>query len=265
MNYQAVYDRLMQRSFGRVIEGYTERHHILPRCLDGGDKEANIAVLTAEEHYVAHQLLVRLHPYDLGILSAAHVMTTARHPGRSANKLYGWLRRRMAVAQTGQKRPATVGQKIGAKLRGRKRDPVAVAKGAAKLRGMVHSPEALAKMAVARATPHIMTLEIRENMAAAQRGKKQSPETVAKRLASRAARYAITPKPKYSEESKAKMRASRLAYIAANGPTYGPEVEARRTGALRGIPRPPEVIAKVVATKTANKAMRLAIAGEAHV
>ena len=214
MDYQAIYDRLMHRSIGRTVNGYSERHHILPRCLGGSDEPSNIAVLTAEEHYVAHQLLVRLYPYDLGILSAAHVMTTARHLGRSANKLYGWLRRRMAAAQTGQKRPASVGQKIGNRLRGRKRDPVAVAKGAAKLRGLVRSPEALARITAGRRMPKIFTQEIRENMAAAQRGKKQSPETVAKRIAACQARYAITPKPKHSDEARAKMRASRLAFIA---------------------------------------------------
>lgn len=257
MNYRTIYDRLMQRSVGRAIECYTERHHILPRCLGGDDEEANIAVLTAEEHYVAHQLLVRLHPYDLGILSAAHVMTTARHPGRSANKLYGWLRRRMSVAQTGQKRPATVGQKIGAKLRGRKRSPESVAKGAAKLLGSTWSLEVRARVAARVRVPRKATPQAIANNAAARVGMKQSSETVAKRMASVAARYAITPKPKHSEESKAKMRASRLAYIAANGPTFGPEVEARRTAALKGVPRPAEVIAKMVATKAAKKAARL--------
>lgn len=257
MNYQAVYDRLMQRSVGRMIDGYTERHHILPRCLDGGDEEANIAVLTAEEHYLAHQLLVRIHPFHLGILSAAHIMTATWNPGRRGNKLYGWLRRRMSVAQTGQKRPASVGQKIGNRLRGRKRDPAAVAKGADKMRGRTISPEHCAKLSAAQIGKKRTPQEVAKN-SAGHRGLKQSPETVAKRLASVAARYAVTPKPKHTMEARAKMRASRLAYIAVNGPTFGPEIEARRITALKGVPRPPEVIAKVVATKAAKKAARIA-------
>lgn len=213
MDYGRIYARLIDRSRGRIVDGYTERHHILPRCLGGGDEKTNIAVLTAEEHYVAHQLLVRLHPYDLGILSAAHVMTTARHPGRSANKLYGWLRRRMAVAQTGQKRPPEVGQKIAAKLRGRTLSPEQIAKTTVKIRGLVRSPEARANISTGR-TGIVFSAEQLVNMAAAQRGKKQSPETVAKRVASCQARYAVTPKPKHTDEAKAKMRASWLAFIA---------------------------------------------------
>lgn len=38
---------------------YTERHHIIPRCLNGGDEEENLSVLTFREHFIAHRLLIR--------------------------------------------------------------------------------------------------------------------------------------------------------------------------------------------------------------
>jgi len=39
------------------ILGYVERHHILPRCLNGDDSSENLVFLTAKEHFIAHYLL----------------------------------------------------------------------------------------------------------------------------------------------------------------------------------------------------------------
>lgn len=44
----------------RTLEGYTEKHHIIPRCLGGSNEQINIAVLTAREHYIAHLLLTKM-------------------------------------------------------------------------------------------------------------------------------------------------------------------------------------------------------------
>lgn len=102
MNYKAHYDRLIQRARNRVLEGYVERHHVLPKCMGGSDAIDNLVQLTAEEHYVAHQLLCKMHPAVRGLAFAAQAMT-CRRPGRGTpNKLYGWIRRRYAQAQRGR-------------------------------------------------------------------------------------------------------------------------------------------------------------------
>ena len=36
---------------------YHERHHIIPRCLGGGNEEENLIDLFAKEHFIAHKLL----------------------------------------------------------------------------------------------------------------------------------------------------------------------------------------------------------------
>lgn len=38
---------------------YVEIHHIIPRSLGGSNDKENLAVLTAKEHYIAHELLTR--------------------------------------------------------------------------------------------------------------------------------------------------------------------------------------------------------------
>ncbi len=58
---QRTYDRLIARSVGRVyVKGVHENHHIIPSSLGGSDDKSNIAVLTYNEHFLAHWLLVRL-------------------------------------------------------------------------------------------------------------------------------------------------------------------------------------------------------------
>jgi hypothetical protein len=52
MNYKNIYERLIQRGKSRTLSEYTERHHIVPRCMGGTDDAQNIVRLTAEEHYV---------------------------------------------------------------------------------------------------------------------------------------------------------------------------------------------------------------------
>jgi hypothetical protein len=41
---------------------YHERHHILPRCMDGTDDEENLIDLFAREHFIAHKLLAQENP-----------------------------------------------------------------------------------------------------------------------------------------------------------------------------------------------------------
>ena len=43
----------------RSLECYTEKHHIIPRCMGGDDSVENLVVLTAREHYIAHLLLTK--------------------------------------------------------------------------------------------------------------------------------------------------------------------------------------------------------------
>src|SRR5262245_60732436 len=96
MNYQRHYDLLMERAKMRCLEGYTETHHILPRCLGGTNDKNNLAVLTPEEHYVEQQLLVKLYPDNTKLLWAASNMTGNTRTHARNNKLYGWLRRKLA-------------------------------------------------------------------------------------------------------------------------------------------------------------------------
>lgn len=95
MNYQKHYDSLIRKASKRTIQEniYTERHHIVPVCLGGSDEDTNIVVLTPEEHYVAHQLLVKVHPSNSKLIYAAMMMVaSSKLHGARNNKCYGWLK-----------------------------------------------------------------------------------------------------------------------------------------------------------------------------
>jgi len=96
MNYKRHYDKLIAKARNRILEGYTETHHIVPRCIGGNDDSDNLVELTPEEHYVAHQLLVKIYPENHRLAKAAMMMTAQR----PSNKVYGWLRKRYAKAQS---------------------------------------------------------------------------------------------------------------------------------------------------------------------
>lgn len=96
MDYQKIYNSLVERGQSRKLDCYVEKHHIVPRCLGGSDDNSNLVELTPEEHYVAHQLLVRIHANNYKLIRAAIMMI----PNRPSNKLYGWVRRKFSEAQS---------------------------------------------------------------------------------------------------------------------------------------------------------------------
>lgn len=79
----------------KLLNGYFEVHHIQPKCLGGSNDSNNLILLTAEEHFVAHQLLIKIYPHESKLLFAAKAMATWDSTGhRVNNKFFGWIRRK---------------------------------------------------------------------------------------------------------------------------------------------------------------------------
>jgi hypothetical protein len=166
MDYRRHYNLLMERAKIRNLSGYTEQHHIVPRCMGGSDEKDNLVLLTAEEHFVAHQLLVKMYPDHLGLLWAISAMRHATDRMVRNNKMYGWLRRRFAAMlskmMTGRTMSPESRAKMSAAKLGKKRAP--------------HSPETKAKMSAAskgkpKSPEHIAALSL------ARTGKKLGPHS----------------------------------------------------------------------------------------
>ena len=83
MNYLKIYTDLIQKGLDRdAIEGYFEKHHIIPKCLGGTNKASNIVKLTAREHIIAHFLLVRIYPKNAKLKYAAWMMVNGARKER---------------------------------------------------------------------------------------------------------------------------------------------------------------------------------------
>lgn len=119
MNYQSIYDQIINRALLENREKlyithkdyvYYEAHHKLPKCLypeyaDFKEHPWNKVLLTAEEHYVCHQLLVKIYPENRSLVFAASNITATGigQTGRSTLKEFAWLRKRRSEILTGRK------------------------------------------------------------------------------------------------------------------------------------------------------------------
>jgi hypothetical protein len=92
----------------KSTNGYTELHHILPRCAGGNDDINNIIQLTAREHFICHLLLPKFTSGEIQkkMHHAAFMLTvTSKNQTRYKvnNRRYEVLRTAYAKSLTGRK------------------------------------------------------------------------------------------------------------------------------------------------------------------
>jgi hypothetical protein len=99
MLYERHYNSLIERARNRLLtDCYVERHHVVPKCIGGTDDASNLVQLTAREHYVAHQLLVKMHPDVPNLVFAVRMMTGSAKTNVRNNREYEWVRKKWALA-----------------------------------------------------------------------------------------------------------------------------------------------------------------------
>lgn len=74
MNYQRIHDAIIDRARNRTLQGYKEKHHVIPRCLGGTNQTTNLVNLTAREHFIVHKLLCEIYPYNKKLHDAVWCM-----------------------------------------------------------------------------------------------------------------------------------------------------------------------------------------------
>lgn len=76
MDYQNIYNQIIERGKFRVSEErvYYEIHHIVPKCMGGGEEEENKVKLEAREHFLCHWLLCRIYPDNTKLIQAFWLM-----------------------------------------------------------------------------------------------------------------------------------------------------------------------------------------------
>lgn len=104
MDYQRIYSDFIadrKRREAHLI-GYSERHHIHPRALGGGDEASNLIRLIPEDHFFAHLLLAKIHGGQMWA-PVAFMVGGQRKDWRPCNsrRAYAWAVREMAKARLG--------------------------------------------------------------------------------------------------------------------------------------------------------------------
>lgn len=88
MNYLIIYNFIIDRAKNRnILNTYYEKHHIIPKCMNGSNEEHNIVKLTAKEHFVCHHLLMKAYKNTVfykKLLFAFYVMHVG-HYGKRYN------------------------------------------------------------------------------------------------------------------------------------------------------------------------------------
>jgi hypothetical protein len=121
MNYQRIYTQLIERAQGRILEGYTEKHHILPKCLGGSNDKENLVELTAREHFLCHMLLCEIYPKENKLKYALWCMVNGKHKSINngfipSSRLYEIARLNFIEAHTGFKFTDEMRSRTGRKL-----------------------------------------------------------------------------------------------------------------------------------------------------
>ena len=103
MDYHRIYREFIQdrREREPALDGYTERHHIVPRSLGGGDEPENLIALTPEDHFFAHLVLAKMHGGALWAPVA--LMSGGRmrdYRPIQSRRQHGWVMRAMARSKT---------------------------------------------------------------------------------------------------------------------------------------------------------------------
>ena len=174
MDYKKVHDAIIASWAGKKPLGYYEVHHIVPRCLGGGNEKENLVNLPPREHFIVHQLLAKMHGGHL--IVAAYLMSK---DGKHTNRTYAWLRKEYAKnrSQFMKGNKIMVGKKLSLETR-RKLSLARIGNTSAKRgktgvipwnKGKKMPPESV-MMGALKKTGQKRTVEQRQNMSLAQMG-----------------------------------------------------------------------------------------------
>lgn len=144
MNYQKIYDQIINRAKTRELTGYFEKHHIIPSCLGGTNDKNNIVKLTAREHFLCHWLLHEIHPSDYKLTYAfdkmSHIKSYSAKLYVPSSRVIEYARKEMTRLSTGSNNP----------FYGKKHSKEVIDRIKSKVVGYKHSEESRSKMGRSR-------------------------------------------------------------------------------------------------------------------
>ena len=111
--YEKWYAAITNRAKTRLLESYTESHHIKPRSLGGDDSLDNLVQLTAREHFICHWLLTKFTSGDdrVKMLNALRMMRAEnpnqkRYKTKITARVYEHLKKEYSIIQSIERKGA---------------------------------------------------------------------------------------------------------------------------------------------------------------
>ena len=165
--YTTWYTAITDRARTRKLEGYTERHHVIPKSLNGTDDKDNLVDLTAREHFICHWLLTKMYTGEAKskMIYALNGMKrngkfTQRYETLITSRVYESLKKEFSIVHSATMKgrdpwnrgiPITEEQREKNRIAatGKKRSAEAIAKAVAKQLGQKRSEETKLKMSLA--------------------------------------------------------------------------------------------------------------------
>jgi hypothetical protein len=115
--YTTWYYAIIESVRHRAIDGYSEKHHIIPKSLKGDDSPANLIRLTAREHFLCHRLLTKMTEGDARIKMlhalGKFIQCSDLQQRNFTARQYNVIRKAIIDARTGIRRPGIGGVKKG--------------------------------------------------------------------------------------------------------------------------------------------------------
>lgn len=123
MEYTKIYNQLIERAKTRQLEGYIEKHHIIPKCLGGSNDKENLVKLTAREHFLCHKLLTKIYPKNEKLWYALFLMSINKNKKVKyiiSSKEYESIKTQWNLFSKNKSKPKGFGEKIISKERNEK-------------------------------------------------------------------------------------------------------------------------------------------------
>ena len=228
--YTSYYISIINKAKNRLIDGYYEKHHIVPKSLGGSNLKENLVNLTAREHFICHLLLTKMYKGDAKnkMVHAAWAMATLENNYQQrykiTSKIYESLRIKYANLKSetlkgkpGKKHSEETKKKLSLAHIGKKRNPMSEeskkklsesmkGKNAGKKRTDEQRQQQSLRQSGRKSKPH--SEETKKKLSLALMGKKKGPDSIETRLKKSAASKG---RPK-SKEQVEKQRQSLLRY-----------------------------------------------------
>ena len=167
MNHQKIYNTIINKAKqeNRIKQKgiYYEKHHIIPKCLEGNNEDENLVLLTAKEHFIAHKLLTYIYKGNRKIACAFYRMVYSNRGNyNKSSRNYSYARELISLTPMSDETK----QKISLGLKGKKHKEI--------------SEEGRKNMSNAAKNKPPDTKETRFRKGISRRGKNHLPQTIEK-------------------------------------------------------------------------------------